>query len=115
MPVENTMFFCVRDLSDGRPCGINIKGREPLAYKVDNQKVFRQAINDLLKEVDEGKFNADPIAWNLYRKINGYKINYEWSGSDIFNTKGDYVAIDDYTTDIDKEKDVKVLEEWLKR
>ena len=34
--VKDTMFFCVRDNSDGRPCGINIKGREPLAYKVEN-------------------------------------------------------------------------------
>lgn len=113
-PVKETMFFCVRDNSDGRPLGINIKGREPLAYKVENQTVFRKAINDLLYEVDKGKFKADPIAWNLYRKINKKPINYEWSGSDIFNSKGDYVAIDDYTTDIDCEYDITRLELMLK-
>ena len=112
--VKDTMFFCVRDLSDGRPCGINIKGREPLAYKVENQEVFRKAINDLLQMVDEGKFTADPIAWNLYRQINGLEIAFNWSGSDIFTTKGDYIAIDDYSTDIDRIGDIPKLENLLK-
>lgn len=116
--VKDTMFFCIRDLSDGRPVGVNSKGREPLAYKVENQKVFRRAINELLEMVDEGKFKIDPISWNLYRKINGLDVMCNATGfnaNEIFNTKGDYVYIDDYTTDIDFMKDIPVLEEFIKR
>lgn len=113
--VENTMFFCVRDESDGRPKGINIKGREPLAYKVQNQDLFRNAINDLFKMIDDGIFKTDPISWNLYRRINGLKLAYDWYGNDIFKSKGDYICIDDYTTDIDSIKDIAKLEKLIKQ
>lgn len=108
------MFFCIRDVSDGRPVGINIKGREPLAYKVKNQKVFRNAINKLFEYIDEGKFKSDPISWNLYRQINGIPLDYNGYGNNIFRTKGDYIAIDDYTTDIDFMKDIPKLEKLIK-
>ena len=111
--VKDTMFFCIRDVSDGRPVGINIKGREPLAYKVENQEVFRNAINDLFKMIDEGKFKSDPISWNLYRQINGLNLDYNGYGNGIFNTKGDYMYIDDYTTDIDSIKDIPKLEKLI--
>lgn len=111
--VENTMFFCIRDVSDGRPIGINIKGREPLAYKVENQKIFRKAINDLFQMIDEGKFKSDPISWNLYRQINGIELDYNGYGNNIFQTKGDYKYIDDYTTDIDSLKDIPKLERLI--
>ena len=120
-PVKDTMFFCTFDWSDGEKDRRNYKGREPFAYKVENQKLFREKINELLKEVDDGKFSngLPPICWQLYRKINNLPIKYDakiWTEiNNIFQTKGDYVVINDYTTDIDKEKDVKVLEEWLKR
>ena len=71
-------------------------------------------INELLQMIDEGKFTADPIAWNLYRQINNLEIAYNWSGSDIFNTTGDFKVIDDYTTDIDSVSDIPKLEELLK-
>ena len=108
------MFFCIRDIHDGRPVGVNPKGREPLAYKVENQKLFRKAINELLKEIDEGKFEQDPIAWNLYRKLNGYEINYNGYGNNIFSTRGDYRVIDDYSTDVDSIKDIEKIENFLK-
>ena len=112
--VKDTMFFCIRDLSDGRPKGVNTKGREPLAYKVQNQKVFRKAINDLFKMIDDGKFTQDPISWNLYRKINGLEIDYNGYGNGIFDTKGDYIVIDDYSTDIDSLNDIQELERLIK-
>ena len=108
------MFFCTRDLSDGRPIGINCKGREPLAYKVENQEIFRQAINDLFQMIDEGKFSFDPISWNLYRKLNNLPLVFNWFGSDIFDKKGDYVVIDDYTTDIDYQEDIEKIEKLIK-
>ena len=116
--VKDTMFFCVRDIHDGRPAGINTKGREPLAYKVVNYKLFRSAINDLMQMVDDGKFKdlIAPFSWHLYRYINGY--NYMTSDlgyiNNIFEEKGDYTVIDDYTTDIDFPKDIKELETLLK-
>ena len=114
-PVKETMFFCIRDVSDGRPTGINIKGREPLAYKVENQKVFRKAINELFELINAEKFKSDPISWNLYRKINNFELDYNGYGNDIFNTNGDYIYIDDYTTDIDSIDDVQKLEILLKK
>lgn len=112
-PVKDTMFFCSRDINDGKPTGINIKGREPFAYKVENQKVFRNAINELFEMIDSGCFTADPISWNLYRKINNLPLDYHGFGNDIFNTDGDYVIIEDYTTDIDSKRDIPKLEKLI--
>lgn len=112
-PVKNTMFFCIRDVHDGRPIGVNPKGREPLAYKVENQKVFRKAIKDLFRLIDDGDFKQDPISWNLYRKINHIPLDYNGYGNGIFNTNGDYIAIDDYSTDVDSEKDIEKIEKFL--
>ena len=120
-PVKDTMFFCTYDWTDGEKDRRNYKGREPFGYKVVNQKLFRSAINDLFKMIDEGKFEngLPPICWQLYRYINGLEIDYntkEWTDiNNIFQTNGDYVVINDYTTDVDQPEDVKVLEEWLKK
>lgn len=119
--VKDTMFFCTFDWTDGEKDKRNYKGREPFGYKVVNQKKFRNAINDLLKMVDDGKFKngLPPICWHLYRYLNNLEINYnakEWTEiNNIFQTKGDYIVINDYTTDVDHPEDVKVLEEYLKR
>lgn len=113
LEVKDTMFIVAPDKQDGRKC-ISIKGREPLGYKVQNQKVFRQAINDIMKEIDEGKFTYDPISWNLYRKLNGMKMDYNGFGNDIFNSNGDYIAIDDITTDIDLAKNIPAIENLIK-
>lgn len=111
--VKDTMFICAPDISDGRK-NPSIKGREPLGYKVQNQKVFRQAINDIMKQIDEGKFTYDPIAWNLYRYLNGIEMDYHGFGNDIFYTKGDFLAIDDLTTDIDLQKNIPALERLIR-
>lgn len=111
--VKDTMFIVAPDKQDGRK-HISIKGREPLGYKVQNQKVFRQAINDIKREIDEGKFTYDPISWNLYRKLNGIPMDYHGFGNDIFNTNGDYLVIDDITTDIDLAKNIPALEVLIK-
>lgn len=119
--VKDTMFFCTFDWTDGEKDKRNYKGREPFAYKVVNQKLFRSAIDDLMRMIDEGKFKngLPPICWQLYRYINKLDIDYntkKWTDiNNIFDTKGDYVVINDYTTDIDKPEDAKVLEEWLKK
>lgn len=119
--VKDTMFFCTFDWTDGEKDRRNYKGREPFAYKAVNQKLFRQGINDLMKMVDEGKFKngLPPICWQLYRYLNGLDIDYntkDWTQiNNIFQTKGDYVVINDYTTDVDHPEDAKIMEEWLKK
>lgn len=119
--VDDTMFFCTRDYQDGRETGINAKGREPLAYKVKNQIVFRNAINNLLKMIDEGKFakGVEPISWHLYRYLNGLDLGFgakdNGFANDIFKQKkGNYIYIDDYTTDIDSIEDIKKIERIIK-
>ena len=111
--VKETMFICAPGYDDGRKHP-SIKGKEPLGYKVEKQDIFRKAINEMLKEIDEGKFGYDPIAWNLYRKLNNIKIDYNGLGNDIFRTKGDFLVIDDLTTDIDCKKDIPNLERLIK-
>jgi len=113
IPVENTMFLCIPDRQDGRK-GYNIKGREPLGYKVQNNKMFNDAVNEMKQMIDEGKFKKDPISWHLYRKLNNIEMTYEGFGNDIFKTKGDYMTIEDYTTDIDMPRDIPKIEKYLK-
>lgn len=111
--VKDTMFICAPDYSDGRK-NPSIKGREPLGYIVQNQKIFRKAINDIMKEIDDGKFTYDPVAWNLYRKLNNIPMDYGGYGNDIFKTNGDFMTIDDLTTDIDLQKNIPALEKLIK-
>lgn len=120
--VKDTMFFCSPDRVDvEEKCVMNPKGREPLAYKVVNQKIFRDAINDILQMIDNGEFKnakCKPIAWTLYRYLNGLDIgkNAQNYGdlNNIFKNEGDYVIINDYTTDVDTEKDIAKIEKHLK-
>lgn len=119
--VKDTMFFCTFDWNDGEKDKRNFKGREPFGYKVENQEVFRYAINKIMDMVDRGDFrnNLPPLSWTLYRFLNGYDIKRDAKEytevNNIFQSVGDYVVINDYTTDIDHLEDVKRLEEWLKR
>ena len=121
--VKDTMFICVPDKQDiPNKDYRNRKGREPLGYKVENYKLFRNAIDDLLNMIDEGKFiNAkqSPIAWTVYRYLNGLDIGLNAKNygdlNDIFKSKGDYMIINDYTTDIDSEKDIKIIEDFINK
>ena len=120
--VKDTMFFCTADRQDIPNKDIRCAGgREPLAYKVENYKLFRDAIDDLLRMVDEGKFTnafCSPLSWSVYRYLNGLDLcfNAKWFGdlNSIFDSKGDYIIINDYTNDIDDIKDVAKIEEYLK-
>jgi hypothetical protein len=117
--VKDTMFFCIPDIQDGRKDKTNPKGREPLAYKVENMPLFRKAVDDLLNMVEEGKFakGVEPISWHVYRYLHGLDLCFDsknnGGANDIFKTKGDYIAIDDYTTDIDGILDIARLDYLL--
>lgn len=111
--VIDTMFFAAPGIMDGRK-NENIKNhREPLGFKVINQKKFRQAINDLLYMIDKGMFNVDPVSWTLYKQLNGLDINFNDWNNDIFDKPGNLIIIDDITTDIDSEKDIPKLESMV--
>ena len=84
------------------------KWEEPFAFKVVNQKRFRDTIIYVKKESDRGKCKREPISWELYRALNGYDINTHTIG------KG-FIPIDDTTTDIDSLEEVKMLEDILKK
>lgn len=80
---------------------------EPFAYKVVNQHIFRCCIEVCKEFKDKGLTNREPVSWELYRVLEGYDINTHIIGEN-------YIAIDDYTTDIDKIEDIKELEKLLK-
>lgn len=79
---------------------------EPLAFKVVNQKRFRECIDICKKKKDLGETNRDPISWELYRVLNGIDIN-------THEIKSGFIAINDESTDIDDIEDRNKLEEVL--
>lgn len=100
--VEDIMFFA------SSPPFSSIYSKpwaEPFAYKVVDTKRFFQCI-DKVRQLDrEGKFNRQPVSWELWQVIKDTpinKINYR-----------NYVAINDYTCDIDAPADVKKIEPYI--
>ena len=71
---------------------------EPFAFKVVNQKHFRDAIEDAKMYFNCGLFRRNPIAWELWQVIKKTELNV----IDYTN----YVVINDKTCDIDKEGDI---------
>ena len=78
--------------------------REPFAFKVANQKRFREAINETKALADMGAFKVHPIAWQLWGVImsGNYRLH-------------SYETINDYTCDIDTPKDIPLFEKVLSR
>ena len=69
---------------------------EPFAFKVKDTDFFRACINKTIEMADI--FKREPISWELWQVIKGTKPN------EIDYTN--YVAINDYTTDFDTEKEL---------
>lgn len=80
--------------------------QEPFGFKVVDQKAFRNGINKCKELAILKQTNREPISWELYRVLNDYNINKHIIGKN-------YIAIDDYTTDIDHIEDIKKLEALL--
>ena len=78
---------------------------EPFAFKVQNQAHMKQAIADVKRLTREGRFNREPIAWEVWNVISRgpdgdvNQIDYR-----------SYVAINDWTCDIDKPDEINLLE-----
>lgn len=116
MKVEDTMFFCTCDGTDKKRDPLNTKGREPFGYKVENYQVFQYAIKKIKQKIDEGFFKGylPALSWHLYRYLNGFNLMCHSSDykdvNNIFKEPGDYIIIDDYTSDIDTKGDIDRLE-----
>ena len=78
---------------------------EPFAYKVANQTFFRQAIERTKVYDHRGCFRRQAVSWELWQVIMNTPLN------DIDYTN--YVAINDYTCDIDHPEDVAEIERWI--
>lgn len=78
---------------------------EPFAFKVENQEHFQNAI--LMTKKLQSEFNRHPIAWELWQVIKGTPLNK----IDYTN----YTVINDYTTDIDIEKEALELDRLLRK
>lgn len=98
---DNVLFFGSRNLKRDD----NLKEwEEPFAFKVKNQMLFRAGIEACKELCDEGLTNREPIAWELYRVINGYPVN-----NHIIDKN--YISIDDITTDFDTPEELKKFKE----
>lgn len=73
---------------------------EPFAYKVINNKRFKNGIKEVKKLQDEGKTKRMPVTWELYRYLNGLDVNVQR----VLNKT--YVCIDDVTMDVDYPEDI---------
>lgn len=75
---------------------------EPLGFKVVDYKTFIKHIDILKRLKDEGKTLREPIAWELYRSINGINIK-------THALTKNYIAINDETCDVDRVVDIDLL------
>lgn len=80
---------------------------EPFGFKVKNAKRFVDSLIKVKQYKKEGKFNREPIAWELWQVIRGGKLNV----IDYYN----YTAINDYTCDVDEPEDIEKIEKAVKQ
>lgn len=81
---------------------------EPFALKVVNTEHLKSAIETTKRYEDEGKFWRKPIMWELWTVIKNVPLQ---TGPDDFVYN--YVPINDYSSDIDRERDIAKLESFL--
>lgn len=82
---------------------------EPFALKVVNTKHLKEAIEKTKKWEDEGRFWRKPLMWELWTVIKNVPLQTKQG-----EFPADYVAINDYTSDIDRTWDIKKIEEILR-
>ena len=79
---------------------------EPFALKVVNTDHLKSAISLTKRYADAGLFNRPPIMWELWQVIQATPLN-------CINYNN-YIAINDYTCDIDSKDDAVMFEEILR-
>lgn len=79
---------------------------EPFAFKVEDTTYFFRCI-EIAKHYDkQGKWNRMPVSWELWQVIRNTTLN---------DIKYNYVGINDYTCDLDDEKDHKLMQDIVAR
>ena len=100
---DEILFFC----SYQNPCPYYIKQHdEPLAFKVHNFSKFKYHISRLIEMWNNDETERRPIAWELYRSINGIDVNKH-------KMTYNYIAINDESCDIDTKDDIIELNKRL--
>lgn len=74
---------------------------EPFAFKVQDTKTFFEAIETVKLLDAQGRFRRHPISWELWAVIKGTDLRRP----DYTN----YIAINDYTVDIDSNEQAQVI------
>ena len=97
---ESVLFFCSYKNKGAR----YIKHHdEPLAFKVVDCALFKRHIERCKRLFDEGgRKGRNPIAWELYRSLNGIDIHKH-------ELKGNVIIINDESCDVDRCEDVGLL------
>lgn len=96
---DSVLFFCNYCNPDDR----YIKHHdEPFGFKVVDTELFKKHIKRVKRLKDEGITWREPIAWELYRSLNGLNVN-------VHELTENYIAINDETCDIDRVEDVELL------
>lgn len=75
---------------------------ETFAFKVVDCELFKNHISIVKRMYDDGLTKRHPIAWELYRSLNGIDVNTHMLTEN-------YVLINDETCDVDREIDVGLL------
>lgn len=76
---------------------------EPFAFKVVDNKTFRNGIKAVKRLQDEGKTLRMPVTWELYRYLNNLNVNVQQVLDET------YICIDDDTMDIDYPQDIEEM------
>lgn len=100
---NSIMYFCSYQNKDER----YIKHHdEPFGFKIIDTELFKNHISLVKEAKDKGLCRREPIAWELYRSINGLDINKHIMTDN-------YIAINDESCDIDVLSDIINLERKL--
>ena len=104
-PTDDILFF-----ASTIPCRPDYfkQWEEPMGYKVMNQARFKKGIEICKHKKDLGYTNREPVAWELYRVLNGIDINTHIIGDN-------FIPINDESTDIDSPQDIIELEKIIKK
>lgn len=102
-PGEDIMFFASA-FCNGK--GYIKPWAEPFAYKVWNQKRFKDGIALTKYYQDQGMFNRRPVTWELWQVLKGTKLN---------EIAVNYYVIDDYSCDVDQHEDIIRFEQMKPR
>lgn len=82
---------------------------EPFALKVADTEHLKKAIQITKEYEDQNKFWRKPLMWELWTVIKNTPLQTKAG-----EYPADYIAINDYTSDIDREQDIKKLENIMK-